>query len=488
MEKKINEIKELTQDLNVLYVEDEESIRSKLIIILKMFFKNIYVAEDGRLGIEMLKNNHVDLIITDIQMPNLNGLDMIEFIRMDYPDIPIIITTAFNDEKYFVRSIDLRVDKYLVKPIQEKNVKEVIYSVANLIDMRKKVKKLNFIKMQEKINRVSEHIVSQLADSYQSPCIVYTDGYLRYINESFYDLFKVDELTQFMKNKVIFDQRENYMWSLDDYNDSDPSKNKVSISKNDGRKIYRVLKRTVDLDANSTNSEIYLFNNITLEEYQKIKIIAYTEILEEFVIKSRYKADKKLVQPEKKISIKVEKEESNKPKLSINDSENELLRRSHTHKTTAVEYVAELDSEALQELQELDELDKEFNDSIIVLNEDSNLDGIQQMATQLEKYAHEISILFEFEDLAYAIRSLSVLLSSVREKKLDEKNLKKLIIFLGGIQSDLADWRRVMFIEQSALDIHYLDSSLFSACLQIELILSDNVHELESEEDDLILF
>ena len=66
--------------------------------------------------------------------------------------------------------------------------------------------------------------------------------------------------------------------------------------------------------------------------------------------------------------------------------------------------------------------------------------------------------------------------------------MKKIILLLGGIQSDLGDWRKLLFITQSALDIHYLDSSLFSTCLQIELMLSEEAKEDQTAEEDLILF
>jgi hypothetical protein len=186
--------------------------------------------------------------------------------------------------------------------------------------------------------------------------------------------------------------------------------------------------------------------------------------------------------------VAVASEEPAKAKLKIDDEENRLLRRSHVNKTTAAEYVSELDYEILQELQELDELDDDLKESICLLQEDADIDGLRQMAIQLETYAHEISMLFEFEDLAYAIRSLAKVLEKIEDTSIDTKNMKKIILLLSGIQSDLGDWRRHLFVTQSALDIHYLDSSLFSTCLQIELILSDESNEIDSAEDDLVLF
>ena len=142
----------------------------------------------------------------------------------------------------------------------------------------------------------------------------------------------------------------------------------------------------------------------------------------------------------------------------------------------------------MQELQELDELDSDFKESIYQLKEEANISAITQMAIQLEIYAHEISMLFEFEDLAYAIRSLSKQFKQLDTTPIDSKKMRKVIVLLEGIQSDLCDWRQLLFVERRALDIHYLDSSLFSTCLQIELILSEEAHEIDSAEDELILF
>ncbi len=492
----LQSIRVLTETLDVLYVEDEENVREQMLDILKLFFHHIYIAKDGSEGFELYKENRIDIVITDIQMPNMNGLDMVELIRKIEPAIPVVITTAFNEQEYFIRSIDLQVDKYLLKPIEQKNAVEVFASISKMIEDRKKAKELDMKIMQNKINRISEQIVSEIANSYQNPCVVYSsDNNIRYVNDALYELFDEDEISSLFEGEITFDDRAGFMYTLEQYNENDPAKNRVSISKKNGRKIYRVSRKEIDLDANHEKSVIYLFNDITLEEYQKIKIKAYTDRLEDIVFRTHYKANTQAQNDSDGLNSDfTEKVKDSEPgstdntKLSIDDGAHAILRRSRIHKTTASEYIEELDSEILIELQELDELDKDFSDSILSLQDDTNLSALHEMSKQLSQYAHEISLLFEFEDLAYAIRSLSSLLANVDGEKLDEKGMKKIVIFLAGIQSDLADWRNLIFIQQSALDIHYLDSSLFSACLQIELVLSDEVKEIESEDDDLILF
>lgn len=500
----IAKIKELTKELVILYVEDEEEIRHQMLVLLRILFKEVHVASDGIEGLEIFQKRYYDLIITDIQMPNMNGLDMVQIIRFTHPDIPIIITTAFSDQEYFIRSIDLKIDKYLLKPIEEGRAKQAFADIAWMIDDRKKAKEYEIQQIQEKINRLSERIVAQITESYISPCIIYTNNAVRYFNNPFCAIFDPGELEQFLKGKnggIPFDKRSGFIASLEEYESSDPSKNRISISKREGRKIYRIIRREVHIDNEEEQSLIYFFNDITLEEYQKIKIRSYSEILEELVIQNRYRGKKVTAVPsplretsakeyvdENRATVAASSKKPAKVKLKIDDKENRLLRRSHVNKTTAAEYVNELDYEILQELQELDELDVDLKESICLLQEDADIDGLRQMAIQLEAYAHEISMLFEFEDLAYAIRSLAKLLEKIEDTSIDTKNMKKIILLLSGIQSDLSDWRRHLFVTQSALDIHYLDSSLFSTCLQIELILSDEANELASSEEDLVLF
>jgi CheY-like chemotaxis protein len=485
----LSKIREKTKELVVLYVEDEKDIRYHMMGLLRILFKEVYVASDGLDGLELFHKRPYDLVITDIQMPNMNGLDMVENIRATHPNIPIIITTAFSDQEYFIRSIDLKIDKYLLKPIEEDRAKQVFADIAWMIEDRRKAKEYEIQQLQDKINRLSERIIAQITESYFSPCIIYTDDMVRYFNDPFCAIFDPQELQRFLKKEegtLPFDTIAGFMNSLEEYDPSDLSKNRISVSKRHGRKIYRIIRRDIHIDNEEEQSRIYFFIDITLEEYQKIKIKSYTEILEEWVIRSRYCGK---VDPSSPASGSDNTLEKTLPASTrhINADENRLLRRSHVHKTTAEEYVSELDYEILQELQELDELDREFKESIYLLREEGDSSALGQMAIQLETYAHEISMLFEFEDLSFAIRSLAKLFTDVETSVIETKKMKKIILLLEGIQSDLADWRRLLFVTQEVLDIHYLDSSLFSACLQIEMLLSD-AKEIESEEDELILF
>jgi diguanylate cyclase (GGDEF)-like protein/PAS domain S-box-containing protein len=100
-----------------LYVEDEDDVRTQMVSFLQRRVRNVYAAAHGLQGLDSFGQYDIDLVITDIRMPLMDGLAMAERIRAINPKIPIIITTAFEETRYFTRAIDLGVDKYIVKPI-----------------------------------------------------------------------------------------------------------------------------------------------------------------------------------------------------------------------------------------------------------------------------------------------------------------------------------------------------------------------------------
>jgi diguanylate cyclase (GGDEF)-like protein len=114
----INNI-DVLKNITILYAEDEDDLRDVTVSILKTFTKNQLVAKNGKEAYDIfLKHeDEIDLIITDINMPILNGLDFIKQIKEINVDIPVIVTTAFSNKEYLLEAIDIGVDKYVLKPI-----------------------------------------------------------------------------------------------------------------------------------------------------------------------------------------------------------------------------------------------------------------------------------------------------------------------------------------------------------------------------------
>ncbi|MGE4497149.1 MAG: diguanylate cyclase [Deferribacterales bacterium] len=174
----------LIDKLSILYVEDEDSIRERLSRFLQRRTQTLYQASNGREGLEMFLEHKPDIIITDIRMPVMDGLSMAEQIREHNRDIPIIITTGHNDEEFFLRSIDIGIDKYIKKPINFKEFIQVLIRTAKTVIQQKELDSKNqFIKTILDIN---------------PQMLLITDGEkISYLNKSFLKFIKCESIDQF---------------------------------------------------------------------------------------------------------------------------------------------------------------------------------------------------------------------------------------------------------------------------------------------------
>ena len=126
-------------DIKLLFVEDDTIIRNVYKQILKQFVKTLYVASDGKEGYDSYLINKPDLIVTDIKMPIMNGLDMINKIREQDKEMRIIIMSAYSESRFFINAIESGVKGFLIKPVETPNLKDVIQEQANDILMEKRL-------------------------------------------------------------------------------------------------------------------------------------------------------------------------------------------------------------------------------------------------------------------------------------------------------------------------------------------------------------
>jgi len=118
-------------ETKVLLVEDEKDAREILSFYLNTIFEKVIVAKDGQEGLEIYKKTFdkgdvFDLILTDIKMPNMDGMAMLEHIYAINKNQKFIIVSAYRDEEKLLKSIDLRVIGYFVKPLNVDNVMEML--------------------------------------------------------------------------------------------------------------------------------------------------------------------------------------------------------------------------------------------------------------------------------------------------------------------------------------------------------------------------
>ncbi|XOB61815.1 response regulator transcription factor [Campylobacterota bacterium DY0563] len=111
--------KRIDDNIKVLIVEDDEIARENAVEYLEEYFSNIYESSNALDALKIYEINKPDIIITDIQMPKLNGLEFVERIRQKDKKVQIIVLTAFCDKEYLLKAVELQLVKYLVKPINE---------------------------------------------------------------------------------------------------------------------------------------------------------------------------------------------------------------------------------------------------------------------------------------------------------------------------------------------------------------------------------
>jgi len=124
-------------DISILIAEDEKQLLNSMVEYLELFFENVYTAEDGLTAYELYEKKKPDIIISDIHMPHLDGLSMIEKIRKKDRETKIIITTAHSEKEKLMQAIELHLVKYLVKPIQSDELKELLLSLVNELRQKK---------------------------------------------------------------------------------------------------------------------------------------------------------------------------------------------------------------------------------------------------------------------------------------------------------------------------------------------------------------
>ena len=129
----IKELQTLTKKLTLLYVEDNLDLQRQTAKYLKKFFALVTVASDGLEGLEKFKTNKFDLVITDLSMPKMDGIEMIKKIKNIDELQAILITTAHSDVSYMMSAMKSHIDGYILKPLNFDELNFELYKIANRI-------------------------------------------------------------------------------------------------------------------------------------------------------------------------------------------------------------------------------------------------------------------------------------------------------------------------------------------------------------------
>ncbi len=135
----MKELAILLRNISILYVEDDYDTREEMTKILLEVSDNITVATSGSEALEYYYEKTPQIIISDIAMPNLNGIEFIRKVRNENIQVPIILLTAHADVDYLLPAANLNIQSYIVKPINIKQLKEVLFNAVEILNINSNI-------------------------------------------------------------------------------------------------------------------------------------------------------------------------------------------------------------------------------------------------------------------------------------------------------------------------------------------------------------
>lgn len=196
----------LLGNLKILYVEDEPEAREELYKYLKRRVGKIYVAANGLEGLELCKEHRPDLIIADLYLPEMDGIDMIREIRKVDQDCYIIVASAVSDMDVVLKSVNVGINKYLVKPIDSVELMDAISEAAQ---NRNKNKIYHTPIEGEKKKRLEDEIKKEFSAFLKTSTGKGPRDVIVFIHEKTIEITAYDALTIMEKNMI--DNHKNHV-------------------------------------------------------------------------------------------------------------------------------------------------------------------------------------------------------------------------------------------------------------------------------------
>ena len=351
----IKELISFSKSLTALYVEDDIAIRDNYAKVFKEVFASVELADNGKEGWDKYQAAHYDIVITDINMPVMNGIEMIKNIVGISPEQAIAVTSAHDEAQYLLQLIDLGVEKFLIKPIDFQKLITILLSITKRLTERKE-----YQEYQEQIEKENLHTAALLKELQK----------------------KNDEL-----------------------------------------------ESTIHKLNRNENVNIALLEGIGhAKEFTKKELNFYT------------------------------------PKVRVQ---------------SAQDFIDTFTDDIDTFNDQLEQLEESFE---LVLHQkliEPTQESIEEVSKAFCDYAYHISKLREFSNFSEALNNLGTTLKQIDDPHL----LKEMESFLFGIEHSLHTWRHAVLVDKSAQDVHFLDNSIISDCMQTESMLAGNFDENIHKDD-----
>ncbi len=189
--------KEILNSLVILYIEDEDDIREFTFKTLSSIVKKVFMSHNGEEALEIYKKNKdINLILTDINIPKIGGLEVCEEIRKIDSSIPLLITSAHNDHIFLKKAIDLNVSSYVLKPVDLYQLVQNMIRASEPLFLKKELESVN-VELENKIQDEKKEIKSIL-DTQKNMILLIENEKIIEVNKSFQEFFSIKDQDEFL--------------------------------------------------------------------------------------------------------------------------------------------------------------------------------------------------------------------------------------------------------------------------------------------------
>lgn len=444
--------------MNVLIVDDTEANR-RVVRYLLAKIENVQILEafNGREGVDICASKNIDLVLMDIMMPVMDGIEATKLISALDPRPMIVAMSALDDTENQNLMLSAGAQDYIVKPINSKlflaRIKNYQKILTSITDKESK----------------GEWSVNPFASKVYSRKILFRVTKESSIAE-FWEFFLLGDYKAY--NNLCNCVRSMYNAGL-------------ALLKS--HKLFEIIVEENDLYFYFTVTKIEGYNkNIISKIFEKDRngfVSKFTTSGFSIKFKKEY--------CEAKCNIEMVANEPQSKSVSQTTPSSsssgfdygKLQNTAHADKIDARSFLRELEESYFNKIDSLESVEDQFDCALFNFESCQDNRYLGEIANSLSMYADVIYVLHEFENICQAIQKLSNFLLAIFNNEINNKKQAKILLLLKGLQYDLVQWRNNIFVNASTIDIHYLDSSLISSCMQIDSIFNEN----NQDEDDMEL-
>ena len=424
----------------ILIVDDNDNNRLTLNLLLEEIEDvEVFEAEDGDIATQMCVKENFDLIFMDIMMPHMDGFEATKFIKQIHKNSMIIALSALDDDTSKNKMLSLGAEDYLTKPLNSDLFKKRIKHYLRIITLRNKQKESILNVLNPFNTKVYSRVITFRVDK-EEALAEFWDYWLN--NEK--DILDLSDCVRLVYGFGLWLLKNEYEFSI--------------VVEESSDKLYVMLLHVSPIKGS-------IIKNILLKHFPSAKYILSHDML----------------------SFQLEKEvQKATMHIEVSDEAKKILSKSHDNVLSAAEYIESTAIPFMEKIDGLDSINDEIDSAILRFEKEPSKRTMTEICDNFQEYGDVLAQLVNFEHLGFAIQTLINFLSTLTEDQLAGDKVTKLSSMLLNLLHDISSWRENVFISQVARDIHYLDASLLSSCIQMETIFEEK--SISSSDDDIEFF